>query len=149
MQSVEIRSVDHSDFELWLPLWRNYQRFYEVDIPDAVTLKTWARFLDPNEPMHAVLAMSNGQALGLAHTIYQRSCWVMGEYCYLEDLFVVNQARGSGVGRALIEHVHTEAKARGASRVHWLTHETNHDAMQLYDRLAIRSGFVQYRKFST
>src|SRR3954462_6150963 len=64
MQSVEIKAIDNNDFDIWLPLWKGYQRFYEVDMPEAVTLKTWARFLDPVEPMHAALAMVGEQAWG-------------------------------------------------------------------------------------
>ena len=75
MQSVEIKAIDNNDFDIWLPLWKGYQRFYEVDIPEFVTLKTWARFLDPVEPMHAALAMVGEQALGLVHSIYHRSAW--------------------------------------------------------------------------
>ena len=70
----------------------------------------------------------------------------MEHSCYLQDLFVSPELRGGGVGRLLIEHVYEEAQAAGAARVHWLTHETNSTAMQLYDRIAARSGFVQYRK---
>ena len=57
MQSVEIKAIENNDFDIWLPLWKGYQRFYEVDIPESVTLQTWARFLDPVESMHAALAM--------------------------------------------------------------------------------------------
>ena len=146
MSLVEIKAVGNNDFDIWLPLWSDYQRFYKVDIPEPVTLKTWTRFLDPDEPMHAALAMAGEQALGLVHFIYHRSTWTAGDSCYLQDLFVANDARGCGVGRALIEHVYRDAKTRGASRVYWLTHESNHDAMQLYDRVADRSGFIQYRK---
>ncbi|BCG02584.1 N-acetyltransferase (plasmid) [Paraburkholderia sp. PGU19] len=149
MQSVEIRAVESADFEIWLPLWRGYQRFYEVDIPESVTLKTWARFLDPAEPMYAALAIIGEQASGLVHLIYHRSTWTTGNYCYLQDLFVADNARGSGIGRALIEHVFTDARRKGAARVHWLTHESNDNAMQLYDRIVDRSGFVQYRKLVT
>jgi hypothetical protein len=146
MQSVEVRAVDTNDFDFWLPLWQGYQRFYGLDIPESVTLETWRRFLAPAEPMHAVLAMADGQALGLAHSVYQRSTWTLEDYCYLQDLFVADDARGDGIGRALIEHVYADARLRGASRVHWLTHESNRSAMQLYDRVADRSGFIQYRK---
>ena len=145
MQSVEIKAVDCNDFDIWLPLWKGYQRFYKVDIPLSVTRQTWARFSDPAEPMHAALATSGGQALGLVHSIYHRTTWATGDDCYLQDLFIAEDARGSGIGRALIEHVYADAKRRGVSRVHWLTHETNHNAMQLYDRIADRSGFIQYR----
>jgi hypothetical protein len=71
MQSVTIKAIDNNDFDIWLPLWKGYRRFYEVDIPFPVTLKTWARFLDSAGPMHAALAMVREQALGLVHSIYQ------------------------------------------------------------------------------
>ena len=86
------------------------------------------------------------RSVGLVHTIMHRSCWTVGNYCYLQDLFVDPSLRGRGVGRQLIEHVYAQAQAAGCSRVWWLTHETNRDAMYLYDQVAERSGFVQYRK---
>ena len=114
--------------------------------PDAVTRTTWQRFHDPAEPMRCAVAECDGRLVGLVHYIFHRSCWTEGDYCYLQDLFCTADTRGQGIGRALIEHVDTAARMAGASRVHWLTHETNQHAMQLYDRIAERSGFVQYRK---
>lgn len=96
--------------------------------------------------MHAAIAWLDGKPVGVVHWIFHRSCWTVGDYCYLQDLFVEQQLRGAGVGRKLIEHVYAQATAAGASRVHWLTHESNTDAMQLYDRIADRPGFIQYRK---
>ena len=89
---------------------------------------------------------AEGRIVGIVHWIDHRSCWTAGDYCYLQDLFVEPGLRGGGVGRALIEAVCAAATARGCSRVHWLTHETNRDAMHLYDKVADRSGFVQYRR---
>ena len=146
MKSIEIRTIDSNDFDIWLPLWKGYQKFYKVDIPESVTRETWARFLDPEEPMHVALAIAIDRALGLVHSIYHRSAWTTGDDCYLQDLFVAHDARGRGIGRALIEHIYADAKRRGSPRVYWQTHESNHDAMQLYDRIADRSPFVQYRK---
>ncbi len=146
MQLVEIKTIDKNDFDIWLPLWKGYQKFYEVDISESVTSKTWERFLEPGQPMHAALAMEGARALGMVHWIYHRSTWTTGDYCYLQDLFVAPDARGKGVGRALIEHVYADARRCGASRVYWLTHESNQTAIQLYDRVADRSGFIQYRK---
>jgi GNAT superfamily N-acetyltransferase len=143
---VEILPLRREDHSAWLPLWRGYQAFYKVDIPPEVSAVTWSRLLDPAEPMGAALAWDEAAAVGLVHYIRHRSCWTNGDYCYLQDLFVAEGARGGGVGRKLIEHVYDMAEREGCSRVHWLTHETNGAAMQLYDRIAERSGFVQYRR---
>ena len=146
---VGVRAAMPADHAAWLPLWRGYQAFYHVEIAPAVSDETWRRLLDPNEPMWAALALADGVAVGLVHWIRHRSCWTTGDYVYLQDLFVAPAARGGGMGRKLIEHVYAAARAAGCSRVYWLTHETNQEAMQLYDRIAERSGFVQYRKVLT
>lgn len=144
---MKIRLAEPRDHAQWLPLWQGYQDFYQVDLRGAVTETTWARFHDPAEPMHCAVAEADGGRLvGLVHYIFHRSCWMVNESCYLQDLFAAPEVRGHGVGRALIEHVYAAARAQGSPRVWWLTHESNATAMQLYDRIAERSGFVQYRK---
>ena len=143
---MNIRMACDADFAQWLPLWQGYQTFYKTQIADDVTANTWARFLDPAEPMHCAVAEVDGNLVGMVHYIFHRSCWTVGDYVYLQDLFSDPQSRGKGVGRALIEHVYAKAAQAQASRVWWLTHETNAQAMLLYDRIADKSGFVQYRK---
>lgn len=140
-----VRPIGREERAAWEPLWIGYQGFYNVALASEVTDRTWARLHDPAEPMHALGGYVAGQLVGITHLIYHRSCWTIGDYCYLQDLFVAEQARGRGVGRALIEAVYAVARERGASRVYWLTHETNQAAMALYDKLADRSGFIQYR----
>ena len=143
---LAIRPLGAADHPAWLPLWQAYQRFYNTEIPAATSAVTWQRFLDPAEPMHAALAWRDGAAVGMVHWIFHRSCWTEGDACYLQDLYVADGQRGGGIGRALIEHVHAQAVAAGASRVHWLTREDNAVARRLYERLAERSGFIQYRQ---
>ena len=143
--TIAIHPLRETDRAAWMPLWRGYQAFYEVTIPDAVSEVTWTRLLDPSEPMGGALAWDGTTAVGLVHHIRHRSCWTIGDYCYLQDLYVDENARSLGVGRALIQHVAALARADGCSRVHWLTKETNTEAMHLYDTVADRSGFVQYR----
>lgn len=144
--SCEIRPITPADYDLWLPLWHGYQTFYKADIPSTVSEQTWQRFLDPAEPMHAALAWHEGKAIGLVHWIYHRSCWTSGNYCYLQDLFVAENLRGTGAGRKLIEYVYDHAGQSSAARVYWLTQHDNETAMKLYDRIAEKSGFIQYRK---
>jgi GNAT superfamily N-acetyltransferase len=130
----------------WAPLWRGYLDFYRAAVDATTSETTFARLTGGTEPMGGFLARDgDGAAIGLVHWIVHRSCWTVGDYCYLQDLFVTPGRRGGGVGRLLIDAVAETARALGCSRVHWLTHETNRDAMRLYDKLAERSGFVQYR----
>jgi GNAT superfamily N-acetyltransferase len=130
----------------WEPLWKGYLDFYKTTLPRETYDLTWARLHDPAEPMHLLGAYAGGRLCGIVHFLYHRSCWTVGNYCYLQDLFVAEDVRKLGLGRALIEAVYREARAAGASRVHWLTHETNATARALYDTLADRPGFIQYRK---
>lgn len=142
-----IRGLNSDDYEAWLPLWRGYLTFYEADLPDAVTASTWSRLLDDREPVHGALVFDDeGRAVGFVHWLFHRSTWSVGNVCYLNDLFVDGSQRGKGLGRDLIQHVHADATAKGAPKVYWLTHETNTTAQHLYNTLAERTGFIQYRK---
>lgn len=141
-----VRRVRADERAAWEPLWKGYQIFYEVALSDEITTTTWSRLHDPAEPMFVLGAYLGGKLVGIVHSLYHRSCWTIGNYCYLQDLFVAEEARGHGIGRALIEAVASEARAAGASRVYWLTQEGNTTARALYDRVAKHSGFIQYCK---
>jgi GNAT superfamily N-acetyltransferase len=143
-----IRDIQPQDRAQWAVLWQGYLEFYKVpDMAPEITERTWARFFDPAEPVHAMVAEENGRLLGIVHYIFHRNTWCLDDVCYLEDLFTAEAARGKGVGRALIEAVYEKAKARKATRVYWMTHETNATARLLYDKVADNSGFIQYRKY--
>jgi GNAT superfamily N-acetyltransferase len=145
-----IRPVARQDYDQWLPLWDGYNAFYERSGPTAlnpeITRMTWARFFDAYEPVHALVADSGGELLGLVHYLYHRSTTAIAPNCYLQDLFTSAAARGKGVGRALINGVYERAKIAGSPRVYWQTHNTNRTAMQLYDKVAQNYGFVVYSK---
>lgn len=143
---TDIRLFTQQDKTAWLSLWQGYQNFYKTSISNDVSETNWQRLLNPDEPMNGAMAFFDGKAAGFVHYIRHRSTWTTGDYCYLQDLFVDPTIRGQGLGRALIRHVYGAAQADGCSRVYWLTHESNSDAMILYDRVAEKSGFIQYRK---
>ena len=145
-----VREVAPFDHEQWLPLWQGYNAFYGRSGPtalaDEISATTWARFFDSGEPVNCLVAEYEGRLVGLAHFLFHRSTTMIGPICYLQDLFTSANARGQGVGRSLIEAVYEHAKAEGAARVYWQTHETNIAAQRLYDSVADRSGFIVYRK---
>jgi GNAT superfamily N-acetyltransferase len=141
-----VRPVQPGDRDGWEALWQRYLTFYKASLASDVTNATWRRFFDPLEGLYAVVAERDGRVIGIAHYLLHRSTWAPVCYCYLEDLFVEPTVRGSGAGRALIAAVEAAARYAGASRLYWTTHETNQTAQKLYDRVAERPGFVQYRK---
>ena len=143
---IVIRTLRTDERAVWEPLWKGSLDFYKTTLPKTTYDATWARLHDPNEPMWLLGAYVDGMLKGIVHYLYHCSCWTVGDYCYLQDLFVAEDARKLGLGRALIEAVYAKAREDGASRVHWLTHETNVTARALYDQLADRPGFIQYRK---
>lgn len=140
-----IRELQSSDFLQWSILWEGYNTFYERTLSKEIIETSWQRFLDPSEPMYALVAEQNGQLIGLTHYLFHRNTAMINNACYLQDLFTNELARNKGVGKALIEAVCERAKAAGSVRVYWQTHETNEVAMRLYDKVAQKSGFIVYR----
>jgi GNAT superfamily N-acetyltransferase len=145
---LTVRPVRASDYAAWRPLWDGYNAFYgregETALPESITAKTWERFLDPAEAVHALVAVTQDQVVGLAHYLFHRSTTRLTDVCYLQDLFTTPSMRGLGIARQLIETVYDLARAAAATRVYWQTQESNRTARVLYDKLAKHSGFIVY-----
>jgi GNAT superfamily N-acetyltransferase len=146
---VSIRSVRENDRPAWELLWRDFQAFINISLSDETIETTWRRFQDPAEPMFLIGAYLNGKLTGFVHYIFHRSCTTVSDFCYLESLYVCEQARGRGIGQALVESVYAAARCHGANRVYWLVQEANTQARFLYDRVADRSSLILYRKILT
>ena len=146
--AITTRPLQESDYAAWLPLWDGYNAFYgragATALDPEVTRTTWLRFFDRAEPVFGLVAESDDQVLGLVHYLYHRSTTRIALTCYLQDLFTAPEARGRGVGRALILAVYAAARASGVQRVYWQTHETNAAGRMLYDKVAGHHGFIVY-----
>jgi GNAT superfamily N-acetyltransferase len=143
--TLTIRDAAPQDESGWRNLWAQYLTFYDVTLAPEVTAATWARLMDPASPVKARLAFDNDAMVGFAIHLHHPSTWVLGEDCYLEDLFLTAEARGKGLGRALIEDLMTLARARGWHRLYWHTDEDNTTARRLYDRFTPSDGHIRYR----
>jgi GNAT superfamily N-acetyltransferase len=144
-----IRDVRAEDRAQWQPLWDGYNAFYGREGPTAlpreITDSTWRRFLDTTESVHALVAEQNGRLVGLAHYLFHRTTISIPQTCYLQDLFTAPEARGNGIGKALIDEVCARARVEGADRVYWHTHQNNATARRLYDQVGETLGFIVYR----
>lgn len=146
--NVRVRRLEARDKARWLPLFKGYIEFYKASVADDVIELTWERLLSGDEGVHMGLAAvdAEDQPIGLAHILFHRSTWSPTWYCYLEDLFVDPSKRGQGAARLLIEAIYREADARQCTRTYWTTQEFNYRARGLYDQVATKSVFVQYRR---
>ncbi|WP_299661029.1 GNAT family N-acetyltransferase [uncultured Ruegeria sp.] len=142
-----IRRLRPDDRDQWAEMWRDYLTFYESEVPDAIYESTFARLLgnDPQD-FSCFVAEIDGQLVGLTHYLFHRHAWKVERVCYLQDLYARPNARGTGVGRALIQAVYDEADRQEAPSVYWLTQDNNHTARKLYDRIGKLSPFLKYQR---
>ncbi|CAN5793327.1 GNAT family N-acetyltransferase [soil metagenome] len=144
---VRVRPLAPGDEAAWRGLWRGYLAFYRTELPEAVYAESFRRLNDAAvTDYHGMVAEKGGRPVGLVHYIYHRHGWQIADACYLQDLYVVEAARGAGAGRALIEAVYEAADAAGCPSVYWLTQAENAPARLLYDRLAKVTTFIKYSR---
>lgn len=145
--TLVIRPIAPGDESDWRRLWKDYLAFYETTRPEEVYATTFARLCsgEPGE-FRGSLALLDGAPVGLVHYLFHRTCWAVANTCYLQDLYAAPEARGLGIGRALIETVYGEADKAGAASVYWMTQDFNTTARQLYDRIAVKTPFIRYNR---
>lgn len=143
---VEIAPIRAAEFEGLLPLIAAYQRFYEVEeIDEERNRAFFRRFLDPSEDGLLLGARRDGNLVGYACLYWHFSSLEARESVLMNDLYVLEEARGGGVGRALIEATAAVARERGAALVEWATAPDNLTAQRLYDSTgAEREDWVGY-----
>ena len=141
---IQVSAARADDKAAWQGLWEGYLGFYRHALAPEITELTFERALDPHQPMFLVLARDGDRVVGFATFVLHLSTWARTHYLYLEDLFVAEEARGCGAGRALIERIVETGRQNGCERVYWVTHESNTAARGLYDKLAETPGLTTY-----
>ena len=144
--TIKIIQLKTNLYPTWLELWQAYQLFYQVNLTDEVNQNTWDKLTNLKYAnVYGFAAFIEEEMVGIVHVIEHESCWTLQPYAYLQDLYTSTHARGKGVARALIQKVYEVAQSRHCDRVYWLTHQNNETAQHLYDKVARRTGFIQYR----
>jgi GNAT superfamily N-acetyltransferase len=136
MDEFLIRDVAADDRVAWQGLWEAYLVFYEADLPATLTEFLWQRLFDPADPVSCVVAEVGGGPVGIAHFLPHADTWETAPVCYLQDLYVDEAHRGSGIGRALIMDLHRRSQQEGWRLLYWTTKEDNGRARILYDKVA-------------
>lgn len=145
--TVIIRPARATDVQAWYALWRGYCAELGGTVPEMTSEGIWQHIhiLARSDLIGCLLAYrSEGEPVGFANYVLHPHTWSLQSVCYLEDLFIVPEARGTGAGRALIEALAVLGKQKGWRRIYWHTHEDNYRARILYDRLATQTDYVRY-----
>ena len=143
--AVTIRPPESNDEAQWREMWAVYCDFYETEVSEQTTTALWSRLLEPSGATGGLMAFyAAGNALGFAHYVLHPHTWSEQTLCYLEDLFVRPEARGLGVGYALIARLVAIGREHGWKRVYWHTNADNETARRLYDRFAPADDYVRY-----
>ncbi|MDO9639549.1 MAG: GNAT family N-acetyltransferase [Pseudotabrizicola sp.] len=141
---MQIRKPEAGDFEAWSALYAGYAAFYGVAQSEAMRGQVWEWIHDPGHEVQALVAEADGRLLGLAHFRAFARPLSASSGGFLDDLFVSEDARGSGAAAALIAGVEAEGRRRGWTVIRWITAESNDRARGLYDRVAGRTPWVTY-----
>ena len=144
--STQIIPLEQINFEQWLPLWQGYLTFYKTQLSDEQIRLSWKRITNPEQAeLFGFAILVNNQIAGFMHLNSQMSTWAKLPYCYLQDLYVDEQFRNQGLARKLIEFSYAFCEGK-FDRVFWVTQESNQTARYLYDKVATKTDFIQYRK---
>ena len=130
------------DWQQWKVLANGYKEFYQTPTSDQEFETAWKRLIEGDE-VSGLGAKIDGELVGIAHFLFHTTVWAP-RACYLQDLFTAPESRGHGVARGLIDAVAEQAKAVGAARYYWLTHQDNSTARALYDKVGRYRGFMRY-----
>lgn len=142
--ALQIIEVAPQHETLWRPLFDGYNIFYGRTPSDEVSRTVWQWLLDPGHELEGVLAVDSGTPFGLAHFRRMPSPGRGCDVGWLDDLFVADEGRNRGAGRALVEHVRAVAAARDWPVVRWTTADDNYRARTLYDSLGHKTLWNVY-----
>ncbi len=142
---VILRSPEDADRDRWEDLFGAYFVFYKATPPEGGFDVVWDWIHDEQNPFWCTLAQNkDGLIIGFVHYQLWHSSMSASMSVYMADLFVDPAMRGSGTGRALIDHVRAFARERGIPSVDWLTQDFNYPGRRLYDTYARKTDFVFY-----
>jgi len=146
--TITIRFAERDDVPVIAELIRALARFEKLEHEVAMTEDRLDKTLfGPRPYAETLLAEESGKAVGFALFFHNFSTFLAKPGIYLEDLFVVPEQRGRGIGRTLLERLARIAVERDCGRLEWAVLDWNRDAIAFYERLGAKpnSEWTVYR----
>lgn len=135
--SIQVRPLGDNDFFTWLGLFEGYSEFYESKLTDEKALRVWSWIIDKGHELDGAVAVNeDGDFIGFAHYREYPRTLTADRGLFLDDLFVVPDARGAGVGKALLDFVKQFASDHQLGQIQLITAADNETAQHL-DRKSV------------
>jgi GNAT superfamily N-acetyltransferase len=143
---MTVRPLEPRDREAFLAMWEEFVATDPAEPGDrGLGPLNWSRIEDGGCPLMGLVATDpEGRPAGFLLYAALPFTWSRGEVCYLEDLFVREGARGTGLGRRLIEALAEIGREKGWYKIFWMTQADNAAAQRLYERVALRRDYIRY-----
>ena len=129
---ITFRPARRGDGELLLRLIKELARYEKLEDCVTATAEELERELFEAGHAEALLALADGEEAGYALFFHNFSTFAARPGLYLEDLFVLPEKRGLGIGRALMAELERIARARGCRRFEWSCLDWNEPAKDFY-----------------
>ena len=146
--TLQIRPGELKDVPLIADLIRRLARYEKLEHEVTMTEeKLTGTLFGERSYAETLIAEIDSEGVGFALFFPNYSTFLAQPGIYLEDLFVLPERRGSGVGRALLERLAEIAIDRGCGRLEWAVLNWNQDAIRFYERLGAKpnSEWTVYR----
>lgn len=140
----QLRAPQPHDFEAWIEHYRNYASAVGDTIDAEIAGRVWSWLLDPNHPLEARLALEAQRVAGFMHFRPFPRTLHGNEACFLDDLWVAETDRGSGLAEQLLAELRVIAAQRGWTHVRWVTARDNSRAQRVYNRVAHDMQLLTY-----
>ncbi|MCH8565274.1 GNAT family N-acetyltransferase [Nesterenkonia sp. LB17] len=142
--SIVVRLVAEPDRDAWSVIFRAYRDFYGKTHDSTIIDTVWKWIIDPEHSTRCLIAEDEGRVIGLGHFRTFARPIVGGHGLYLDDLFTVPSARGTGAASAILQRLVGIAHDEDATVVRWITAESNETARRLYDQVATQTHWITY-----
>jgi len=139
-----IRKLEQKDKENWTRLYKGYADFYKVPMNKGVLDTLWGWIQDENHIVKGICFELEGKIVGIAHYRTMPRP-IKGEYIgFLDDLFVEPDFRGQKIAQKIINYLKSLSKDNNWKGIRWITHSSNENAKNLYNKIANNTGFEVY-----
>lgn len=137
MSSLRIEPLRPERFADFVQLICALAHYEHLPPPDAAAQqRLYADAFHRTPPRYtALLAIDDGAVCGYCMFFETYSSFLAKPTLFIEDIFVLPQWRGRGIGRALLAHVALEARKRSCGRMEWLVLDWNEPAKRFYERV--------------